>query len=324
MMGIDISYYQGNVNFTSVKNAGVKFVILRAGYGTSTKDSKFETYYSGAKAVGLKVGAYWYSYASTTAAAVTEANKCLSVLSGKQFEFPIYFDLEESSQFAKGVTFCNTLVTNFCSTLEAKGYFTGLYMSRSHAQTYVSASVREKYALWIAEYASSCKYTGAYGMWQYTGSGSISGISGYVDRDWGYVDYSGVIKNQGFNGFPGVGAGGGSSGGSSGGSTTPSKSIEEVAQEVLQGLWGNGDERRQRLAAAGYDPDVVQAKVNELLYGSSSSTTKTHTVVSGDTLSAIASKYGTTVDKIVAANKSKYPSITASYIQVGWVLTIPT
>ena len=109
---------------------------------------------------------------------------------------------EEQNQFAKGRSFCDSIVKAFCGEIEKAGYFAGLYISRSPLQQYISASVANKYALWIAEYASKCNYGGAYGMWQYTSTGRIDGVSGSVDCDYCYVDYPSVIKSSGLNGYP--------------------------------------------------------------------------------------------------------------------------
>ena len=105
--GIDVSKWQGNINFQKVKDSGISFVIIRAGYGKlpSQKDKCFEENYCKAKASGLDVGVYWYSYAMSVDEAREEAKACLSVIKGKQFEFPVYFDLEEQKQFSKGRTF---------------------------------------------------------------------------------------------------------------------------------------------------------------------------------------------------------------------------
>lgn len=202
--GIDISQYQTNVDFKKVKASGINFVIIRAGYGkyVKQKDPLFETHYKNAKAAGLDVGVYWYSYALSVEDAKLEAQTCLSVIKGKKFEYPIYFDLEEQNQFAKGRSFCDSLVKAFCGEIEKAGYFAGLYISRSPLQQYISASVANKYALWIAEYASKCNYGGTFGMWQYTSIGRIDGISGNVDCDNCYVDYPTKIKNAGLNGYP--------------------------------------------------------------------------------------------------------------------------
>ena len=102
--GIDVSKYQGNVNWVKVKNSGIKFAIIRAGYGRETyqKDPYFETNYANAKAAGVPVGVYWNAYATTTSGAEAEANTCMSILSGHQFEWPIYYDIEEQSIFETG------------------------------------------------------------------------------------------------------------------------------------------------------------------------------------------------------------------------------
>ncbi len=201
--GIDVSQYQQNIDFKKVKASGVDFVIIRAGYGkyAHQKDPYFESHYKAAKAAGLKVGAYWYSYAATVVEAKAEAQTCINAIKGKTFEYPIYFDLEERSQFAKGRAFCNSLVKTFCNALEHAGYWAGLYISRSPLQQYISASVAKRYALWVAEYGSRCNYGRTYGMWQYTSSGKVSGISGNVDMDICYVDYPAKIKAAGLNGF---------------------------------------------------------------------------------------------------------------------------
>jgi len=201
--GIDVSQFQGNIDFGKVKKSGVEFVIIRAGFGwyAHQKDPFFEQNYKRAKAAGLKVGVYWYSYAMSEADAKEEAETCLSIIKGKQFEYPIYFDLEESSQFRKGRAFCDSLVKTFCNALEHAGYWAGLYISRSPLQQYISAYVAKRYALWVAEYGSRCNFSGTYGMWQYSSTGRVSGISGNVDMDICYVDYPAKIKAAGLNGF---------------------------------------------------------------------------------------------------------------------------
>lgn len=202
--GIDVSKYQGSIDFKKVKAAGIDFVIIKAGYGrlASQRDPNFETNYKNAKNAGLDVGAYWYSYAVSAEDVKKEAAACLEVIKGKKFEYPIYFDLEEKSQFAKGKSFCTGLVKAFCGEIEKAGYFTGLYISRSPLQQYIASDTAKKYALWIAEYNSSCNYSGSYGIWQYTSSGRVNGISGNVDRDHCYVDYPSAIKKAGLNGYP--------------------------------------------------------------------------------------------------------------------------
>lgn len=258
-LGIDVSQWQGSkIDFKKVKAAGVKFVIIRAGFGkySSQKDPTFEDNYKKAKAAGLNVGAYWYSYAKTLDDAKEEATACISVIKGKTFEMPIYFDLEEQSQFARGKTFCSNLVKTFCSAMEAAGYWTGLYISRSPMQAYITDEVYNKYSLWLAEYGPKCNYEKYYGMWQYTSNGKINGIAGNVDLDKCYEDYPSRIKAAGLNGFTKQTA------------SKPAaakKSTDELAREVIAGKWSAGTERKKLLTAAGYDYSAVQKRINELL-----------------------------------------------------------
>ena len=203
--GIDVSIWQGyNIDFNKVKAAGINFVILRAGFGKyiSQKDPTFEGNYKRAKAAGLNVGAYWYSYAQSETDARTEADVFMRAIEGKTFEMPLYFDLEEHSQFSKGAAYCSKITEIFCGTLEKAGYFAGLYISRSPLQQYINASTAKKYALWVAEYGSKCNYSGAVGMWQNTSTFRVNGTSGDIDHDFCYVDYPKIIKNGGFNKFP--------------------------------------------------------------------------------------------------------------------------
>lgn len=203
MKGIDVSKWQGNIDFNAVKKAGIDFVIIRAGYGreVSQKDTYFERNYAGAKAAGLHVGAYWYSYADTAGDAEKEARACLEVIKGKQFDFPIYFDLEEKKQLDKGAAFCSELVRVFCTTLENAGYFAGLYISRYYLQHNIEPKTAERFAVWVAEYGPKLNYSGQYGVWQYSGSGKVVGVIGNVDLDTAIVDYPSIIIPGGYNGY---------------------------------------------------------------------------------------------------------------------------
>ena len=202
--GIDVSQWQGGgIDFNKVKAAGINFVIIRAGYGRTAdqKDPMFETNYKKAKAAGLNVGVYWYSYADSAADAKAEAAACIKVISGKQFEYPIFFDLEERKQFNKGKNFCSGLVTAFCDALEKAGYFAGLYISRSPLEQYITRDVAKKYTLWVAEYGGKLNYDGEYGIWQNSSTWRVNGVAGNVDHDYSYVDYPSIIKKGGYNGF---------------------------------------------------------------------------------------------------------------------------
>lgn len=260
VQGIDISQAQVTVDFKKVSIAGIKFVIIRSGYGNALAypkqiDSSFTKHYNGAKSAGLDVGSYWFSYADSPEAARAEARSCLSVIKGKKFEYPIFFDIENAWQFYKGKEFCDSIIEAFCSELTAAGYYVGVYCSTWWYTNYVSEKVRSKYPCWIAQWGSKCTYTGKYDMWQ-DNAVLIDGVQGAVDHDICYVDYPSIIKNKGLNGYtvptPSISP------------SRPKKTVEELAAEVWLGKWGAGAERMKRLTAAGYNYNAVQKRVNEM------------------------------------------------------------
>ena len=216
--GIDVSYAQGKIDWDKVKASGlVDFVLIRAGYGReySQVDKQFERNYSECKRLGIPVGVYWYSYATTAAEAKREAQVFLDTIKGKQFEYPIYMDLEVTEQFTLGKASCSAMVDAFLTKLEKAGYFAGLYCSTNYLDNYISDSIKSRYAIWVAQYNKTCTYKNPYGIWQYNiagdedydfiGQGSIPGISGKCDMDYAYIDYPTIIKQAGLNGFTSAG-----------------------------------------------------------------------------------------------------------------------
>ncbi len=212
--GIDVSYSQSVVDWDKVKSSGmVDFVLIRAGYGRelSQKDSQFERNYSECKRLGIPCGAYWYSYAKSAEEAKQEAKVFLQVIKGKSFEYPVYIDLEEKSQFALGKKICSDIVQAFCDVMENAGYYAGLYCSTSYLDSHISDSIKNRYAIWVAQYNDKCTYTGDYGIWQhsvaghpvydYVGAGRVYGVDGQCDLDYAYIDYPSIIKSAGLNGF---------------------------------------------------------------------------------------------------------------------------
>ena len=203
MKGIDVSVHNGDIDWGKVKVDGIDFAILRAGYGklAKQKDAKFEDNYKGAKAAGIPVGAYWYSYATTPDDAKLEAEVCVSILKGKQFEFPIFFDQEEKTTLDTGKVNCSEMIRAFCDVLEANGYWVGLYTSRSCLTTHIEDDIKKRYALWAAEWSDKLRYDGPVGIWQHSEKGKVDGITGNVDLDIGYKDYPTMIKAKGLNGY---------------------------------------------------------------------------------------------------------------------------
>lgn len=201
MKGIDVSKWQGNVNWSHVKADGIKFAIVRAGIG-SKEDVQFRNNYAGCKSNGIPIGAYWYSYAMTETEARREATYCLRVISGKTFEFPIYYDMEEKKQFALGKAKCSAIAKAFFDVMEKAGYWVGLYSSKSYLQSHFTDEVKTKYAVWLAHYGvAKSDYSGQYGIWQKSSTGKVYGICGNVDIDECYLEYPTLIKNAGRNGF---------------------------------------------------------------------------------------------------------------------------
>lgn len=203
--GIDLSKHNGSIDFARVKASGkADFAILRAGYGktASQKDPQFETYYRCAKSVGIPVGAYWYSYAMSVEEAKQEAAACLECIKGKQFEYPIWFDVEEKTQLALGKDKLTAIVSAFLSEAEKAGYWVGLYMSASPLSTLIRADIAQRYSVWVAHVGvSKPSYSSRYEMWQHSWKGSVSGITGDVDLDECYADYPALIKAKGLNGW---------------------------------------------------------------------------------------------------------------------------
>ncbi len=203
MKGIDVSVHNGKIDWQKVRAAGIDFAILRAGYGrlASQKDERFVENYAGAKAAGIPVGAYWYSYAMTPEEAELEADVFLSVIKGKQFEMPVYFDLEEKKQFDLGKEKVSAIMRAFLERVEAAGYFVGLYGSASSLVTHTADDIKSRYTIWLAHWVDQTNYSGAYGIWQHSEKGSVDGINGNVDLDIGYKNFPTIIKAKGLNGY---------------------------------------------------------------------------------------------------------------------------
>lgn len=201
--GIDVSKHQGTIDWQKVKASGVDFAMIRAGYGRydNQKDECFEENYKNAKQAGVKVGAYHYSYAKSTDDAKKEAETFLKWISGKQFEYPVAFDVEEKAQSDKGKQFVSDIIRAFCETVEKAGYYVCIYANKYWLDNFVDDDCKKKYDVWLAQWAEKATYAGNYGIWQYSSQGSIDGISGRSDMDESYKDYYSIMKNKGLNGF---------------------------------------------------------------------------------------------------------------------------
>lgn len=261
--GIDISTWQRGFNFDKAKAEGVEFVILRGAYSLS-KDKCFEEFYKACKDRDIPVGVYHYSMARTVADAKKEAELMLSILKGKQFEYPIYLDVEDKTQAALGKDTLTAIIQAWCKTLEQAGYYAGIYSTYAYLNSYTHIDKLDQYDKWIAQWHSHCSCPKPYGMWQFGGETNVirsNKVAGVVcDQDYCYVDYPSIIKSAGFNGFKKAS------------NTEPvkpakpaKKTVLQLAKEVIAGKWGVNEDRKKRLTDAGYNYNKVQKKVNELL-----------------------------------------------------------
>ena len=196
VLGIDVSTWNGNIDWNKVKSSGVSYVIIRTGYRGSTQgslveDNKFRQNIKGATNAGLKVGVYFFSQAINEVEAVEEASMVLSQIKGYKLAYPVFIDVEPSGGRADGLsTGDRTKVVNaFCQTIQNNGYKAGIYANKSWFTNKLNTSALSGYKIWLAQYNSTVTYKGRYDMWQYSDKGKINGISGNVDMNLSYLSY---------------------------------------------------------------------------------------------------------------------------------------
>ena len=340
--GIDVSEFQGNINWDKVKADGIKFAILRVGFGmdvTSQDDKYIERNIEECERIGMPYGVYLFSYANSVEKAKSEAEHTLRLIKGHTLTMGVWYDIEDNATSGSvGKETLTNIINTYCNTIKNSGYDVGIYANLNWLNNKIEASVQEKWPIWVAQYYKECQYKGKYVIWQYASDGKVDGISGNVDMNYFYgklqedtenTDKKSVdeLAQEVIDGKWGDGEARKKKLEAAGYDynavqdrvnemlAKPKKSITEVAKDVINGKYGNGDERKKKLEAEGYDYDEVQAKVNQLL---GATVTKTYTVKSGDTLSGIASKYKTTVDKLVKDNNIK----NANLIYVGQKIVI--
>ena len=185
---LDVSTWQGSIDFNKVKSAGYNYVIIRAGYGKekSQKDNMFEINYKNAKAAGLKVGAYWFSYAMSPSTATAEADACLSCIKGKKFELPVYYDMEYQPAMSTSNSNYTKMAVNFCNKLKSNGFKSGVYSSASVYDYLLNRTTLKNngISIWNAEWYTKPSIT--CDVWQYSDNGRINGISTNVDLNYIY------------------------------------------------------------------------------------------------------------------------------------------
>ena len=209
--GIDISKYNVVDDWNAVKASGKKFVSIRLGWinsdGSVTKDERFEEHYKNARAVGLDVGVYIYSYLNDSKYSRVAARNTVKMLEGKMITYPVAFDFEEYKISAKLSKSANTdICYEFLSEVQRLGYFAMMYTYTSFVQSYLNIERLKPFAMWIADYrdpsGTNCPYKGNWGIWQYKGNtGKCNGVSGACDLNMSKYDYAATIKAKKLNGL---------------------------------------------------------------------------------------------------------------------------
>lgn len=248
MKGIDVSYFQGDIDWQKVSKSGIEFAIPRIGYGKGTVDSKFKSYVSGALAAGIKIpGAYYFSYALTVEDAKREGE--FAAKTCKEAGLPastiVFFDLEyDSVNYAKGKgvnlnsDLCIAMTKEFCDAVRAAGFVPGVYLNIDYYKNYYASGkgLPENTVSWLANWGGKALFDCDFH--QTSEKGVVDGIKGNVDLDTCYMSLTEAPKEY--------------------------KPVDEqVVADVLAGKYGNGDDRRSKLYAAGYDYDAVQSAVNK-------------------------------------------------------------
>ena len=303
-LGIDISTFQRNIDLEKLKDK-IDFVIIRVGFGVSgTIDNKFKRNVELCKALNIPFGFYWYSYALNEKGAEAEAKAFLKAIEPykNDYSYGCWFDMEDADGYKrkKGMPSNQTLrniCAKFCSIVEEAGYYVGVYASLSWFNNQLRGTELNRYDKWIAQWPTSGgQQLGLKvnpdsktdrNLWQFTSLAKIEGYDGRLDANYAYRDYPNIIAAMRKP-------------------VIELKPIEEIAQEVIDGKWGDNEERVSKLTAAGYDVKAVQDKVDEILKKKAEEENlniEYYTVQQGDSLGKIAIKYRTTWRKIYANNQ---------------------
>lgn len=204
LKGIDVSKWQGVIDWQKVKNDGVEFAIIREGWGKKSQsqvDKQFRANYENAKSVGMPIGCYHYSYADSVSDAKAEAEFCLENIQGLKLEFPVCFDIEDKTMLSLSNRQRTDIIKAFCSEIEKAGFYAMFYCNLTWLNNYlIKEELLPKYDLWLAQWSVDNPSVSC-GIWQKSDKGTINGISGNVDIDIAYKDYPSIIKNNGLNGF---------------------------------------------------------------------------------------------------------------------------
>lgn len=197
--GIDVSEFQGKIDWEKVKNDGIEFAILRCGYGmdfSNQDDVEYERNANECERLGIPYGVYLMSYANTVEKARSEAEHVLRLIEGRKISLGVWHDIEDNgTSGAINKETLTNIINTFCNTIKNAGYKVGVYASLNWLENKIEKTIKDNYDIWVAQYYSKCEYEGKYIMWQHTSSGKANGISTNVDMNILYEDLP-VINNN--------------------------------------------------------------------------------------------------------------------------------
>ena len=292
MKVIDISQFNGAIAWHKVANS-CDGAIIRAGYrgygsGKLVVDKNFKANIEAASAAGVDVGVYLVTQAISEAEAREEARFTMDLVKGYKLTLPIFIDSEDANNGAGRADSGKLtkekrtdILKAFCDEVQREGNIAGIYASQYWFKERTNIDKLNNLYLWVAKY-STIEPSIAWDAWQYTSLGRIDGVIGNVDIS----DFKGTLIDNSIT-------------------QNTKKTDDEIANEVIAGLWGNGADRKAKLEEAGYNYNNIQDLVNEKLNINTNQKALYYTVKSGDTLSGIATRFGTTVSKIVSLNNIK-------------------
>ena len=319
MRGIDVSAWQGTIDWAKVKGQ-IDFAIIKLGnIGDNTKfwdDDRFERNYNECVRLGIPVGVYVYSYTNRVENIEACANETVKYLAGRKLQLPVYIDMEDAEIAVEGKENLTKMIFKFNEIIERAGYWAGVYANRNWFDNYLNKEeVKKRFTTWIAHYGiSEDNYKGQYDMMQYTSKGTINGINGNVDMNNMYRDLISDIEEA----------------------RTPVKEtlVEQPKVEIntevtyivksgdtLSGIANKYGTTYQELARKNNisNPNLIHpGQVLKISCSEVSQAVQTYTVKSGDTLSEIASRYGTTYQELAKKNGISNPNL----IHPGQVLKI--
>ena len=200
--GIDVSKWQGSINWDKVKNSGIKFVMVRASYGKSQKDRYFDENVANAQKAGLDTGAYHYCMALSEEEAVKEADFFISIIKKYEFSYPVAVDMEDASLTNLSKDKITDITLAFLARLKEFNFYPMVYANKYWLTKYLDVKRLNDYSIWLAEYRDGAyTYSGKVDIWQKSSTGIVDGINGNVDMNISYTDFPKIIKSGGYNGM---------------------------------------------------------------------------------------------------------------------------